>query len=68
MRRLLVPLAVLLVAADWPQWLGPHRDGHSPEKGLLKMWPNGGPKLDWTFTDAGSGYSCPAVDHNSACQ
>src|SRR5437870_1384842 len=61
--------AVLLVlglvswspAADWPQFLGPKRDGHSPETGLLKMWPMAGPKLDWTFKDAGEGYSSPAV-------
>src|SRR5262249_50721634 len=46
---------------DWPQWRGPNRDGISQEKGLLKEWPNGGPQLLWTFKDAGSGYSQPAV-------
>jgi outer membrane protein assembly factor BamB len=48
-------------AADWPQWRGPNRDGHSPEKGLLQEWPKDGPKLLWQITDAGSGYSTPAV-------
>jgi len=48
-------------AADWPQWRGPSRDGHSPEKGLLREWPQSGPKLAWKITDAGSGYSTPAV-------
>ena len=47
--------------ADWPQWRGPNRDGHSQEKGLLKEWPAAGPKLLWQVTDAGSGYSTPAV-------
>ncbi len=49
------------VIADWPSWRGPDRDGHSPDTGLLKEWPDGGPKLLWTFEKAGTGYSCPAV-------
>ena len=48
-------------AADWPQWNGPNRDGHAPDTGLLKLWPNGGPKLLWTFNRAGNGYTAPAV-------
>lgn len=58
---LLLGLVSPAVAADWPQWFGPKRDGHSPEKGLLKEWPRGGPKLAWTFSDTGIGYSAPAV-------
>lgn len=54
-------LATQISAADWPQWRGPSRDGHSAEKGLLKEWPSAGPKLAWKITDAGSGYSTPAV-------
>src|SRR6185436_16013195 len=53
--------ATSLPAADWPQWRGPNRDGHSSETGLLKEWPKGGPKLVWKITEAGSGYSTPAV-------
>jgi outer membrane protein assembly factor BamB len=37
----------LAPADDWPQWLGPNRDGISREKGLLKSWPPGGPKVLW---------------------
>ncbi|HEX3726334.1 MAG TPA: PQQ-binding-like beta-propeller repeat protein [Pirellulales bacterium] len=48
-------------AADWPEWRGPHRDGVSAEKGLLKEWPAAGPKLAWQITDAGAGYSTPSV-------
>src|SRR5436190_1736732 len=49
------------VAADWPQWRGPNRDGHAPDTGLLKAFPRGGPKLLWTFDKSGLGYSAPAV-------
>jgi outer membrane protein assembly factor BamB len=48
-------------AADWPQWRGPHRDGISPETGLLKGWPKDGPKLLWQLREIGAGYSTPAV-------
>ena len=48
-------------ADDWPQWRGPQRNGISQEKGLLKEWPKGGPKLSWKLSDIGSGYSTPAV-------
>src|SRR5437773_8238350 len=49
-------------AADWPQWMGPERNGVSPETGLLKEWPKGGPKLKWKIKDlGGDAYSAPAV-------
>jgi len=48
-------------AADWPQWGGPDHNRISKEKGLLKEWPKGGPKLAWTFANGGAGYSGPAV-------
>jgi outer membrane protein assembly factor BamB len=44
-------------AADWPQFRGPHRDDICAEKGLMKSFPEGGPKLVWTFEQAGIGYS-----------
>jgi outer membrane protein assembly factor BamB len=50
-----------LGAADWPQWQGPDRTNVSTETGLLKEWPSGGPKLLWTLSDAGTGYSGPAI-------
>jgi outer membrane protein assembly factor BamB len=46
---------------DWPQWRGPHRDGVSAEKGLLKQWPSGGPRLVWQAAGAGDGYSSFSV-------
>lgn len=48
-------------ASDWPQWRGPNRDGVSTEKGLLKEWPEGGPKLLWKTNGIGDGYSGVAV-------
>jgi outer membrane protein assembly factor BamB len=50
-----------VMADDWPQWRGPHRDGHSSETGLLQQWPKEGPKLLWKVNAAGSGYSTPSV-------
>lgn len=47
--------------ADWPQFRGPKRDGHSPDKNLLKSWPSDGPPLAWTATGVGEGYSSVAV-------
>ena len=57
-------LAVLLVAADWPQFRGPNRDDVSMETGLLKTWPPQGPPLLWTCTETGLGYSGPAIVGN----
>src|ERR1019366_5892352 len=59
---LLFAFAVVVArAADWPQWRGPDRTDVSKETGLLKTWRKEGPKLLWTFRDAGAGYSGPAV-------
>lgn len=57
----IVCIASLLIAADWPQWRGPHRDGVSTETGLLAKWPKDGPQLVWTFDKAGAGYAGPAI-------
>lgn len=48
-------------AADWPQWRGPNRDGHTTETGLLQEWPANGPALVWQSTNIGSGYAAPVV-------
>jgi len=59
-------LISLAAAADseWPGWLGPNRDGKSPDTGLLKQWPDGGPKLLWKVEDIGVGFSSVAVADN----
>jgi len=48
-------------AADWPQFHGLRRDNISTETGLLKQWPEEGPKLLWTARGIGEGFSTVAV-------
>ena len=38
------------------QWRGPNRDGIYTEKGLLKVWPENGPELLWSYEEIGNGY------------
>ncbi|MDB6031116.1 MAG: Pyrrolo-quinoline quinone, partial [Verrucomicrobiales bacterium] len=47
-------------ADDWPQWLGPQRDGVWRETGILKEFPADGPKIRWR-APLGAGYTGPAV-------
>jgi outer membrane protein assembly factor BamB len=47
-------------AADWPQFLGPERNGISSEKGLLQSWDEKGPPLVWK-RQVGEGYSGPVI-------
>jgi len=47
-------------AADWPQYLGPARNSTSPERGLLRSWPENGPEVLWTVA-VGIGYGGPVV-------
>lgn len=49
----------------WPQWRGPRRDGVSDETGLLQSWPEGGPRLLWTATGLGTGWSSPIITGGS---
>ena len=60
---LIVSLSINAATAlgDWPQWRGLNRDGHSSDTGLLKQWPEDGPKLVWKATGLGSGYTSVSV-------
>jgi outer membrane protein assembly factor BamB len=49
-----------LCADDWPQWLGPRRDGTSAEKGLIKALPEKGPPKVWE-KNVGEGFSGPVI-------
>jgi outer membrane protein assembly factor BamB len=56
-------LAVLCPTAradDWPQWLGPKRDGVWRETGLIDKFPDSGAKIVWR-APVGGGYAGPAV-------
>lgn len=52
--------AAAACADDWPQFLGPRRDGVSRETDLLKTWPKEGPPLRWE-KKVGEGFSGPVV-------
>ena len=54
------PFTTALFGDDWPQWLGPQRDGVWREDGVLAAFAPEGPRLRWK-ADIGSGYSGPAV-------
>lgn len=45
---------------DWPQFRGVNRDGISHESGLLKSWPENGPKELWRVP-IGEGYSAISI-------
>jgi outer membrane protein assembly factor BamB len=53
-----------LAPTDWPQFRGQNRNGVSLETGLLKKWPEGGPKLLWKIEGIGSGCSAPVIIGN----
>ena len=57
----LCSISMFALAADWPQWLGPTRNGISQETGLLEQWPQAGPKLRWKTTGLGDGYGTVAI-------
>ncbi len=58
---LILILPIFSLADDWPQWRGINRDGKSAEKGLLRKWPEGGPKQLWKVGGLGEGYASFAV-------
>jgi len=46
---------------SWPQFHGPKRDNLSPATGLLRQWPDGGPKVLWKAAGIGGGYAIPSI-------
>ncbi len=54
-------LCVTLGAQDVSQWRGPQRTGIYNEKGLLRQWPESGPKMIWHFDELGEGHTSAAV-------
>ena len=53
--------AAVVQGGDSPRFRGPSGDGQFSETGLLKQWPEGGPKLAWTAQGLGQGYSSATV-------
>src|SRR5438094_470214 len=58
---LLAIFAIAARAGDWPQWRGPDRSNVSTETGLLREWPEVGPKLLWTAKGLGESVVSVAV-------
>src|SRR5690606_32653123 len=66
-RKLRPALALFLaafecLAGDWPQFLGPHRNGASPEQ-LATGWSAQPPRQRWK-QPAGAGFAGPVVSRN----
>ncbi|MGQ8338585.1 outer membrane protein assembly factor BamB family protein [Sunxiuqinia sp. A32] len=47
-------------AQDWPQYLGPDRNSMSPQKEIMRTWPDSGPEVVWSV-DVGIGFGGPVV-------
>src|SRR5207244_986620 len=47
-------------ASDWPQFLGPSRNGACPGTDLAEAWPKDGPPIVWQ-KKVGQGFSGPVV-------
>jgi outer membrane protein assembly factor BamB len=57
---LLVLIPHPALAGDWPQILGPNRNGRAEGERLAESWPAGGPKVRWQ-RPVGKGYAGVAV-------
>jgi outer membrane protein assembly factor BamB len=54
------PTGNLVSGHDWPDFLGPKRDGKSSEGGLNFSWMEAGPPLVWKLP-LGTGYTAPTI-------
>jgi outer membrane protein assembly factor BamB len=53
-------LVAPVIADDWPQWMGPERDGVWREEGIVETLPVGDDRVLWRVP-IGGGYAGPAV-------
>lgn len=66
MKKIIVNVLAIFIcifaanAQDWPQFQGPDRNSTSPQKGILKTWPESGPEVLWAV-NVGIGYGGPVV-------
>ncbi len=54
-------LCLSIFAQELAQWRGVNRDGIYNESGLLKKWPDNGPKMLWHYDELGDGHSSATV-------
>jgi len=62
---LLFTTSVSIIYCQLYDWRGPGRTGIYNETGLLKKWPDTGPKLLWEAENMGDGYSSVTVTDNA---
>lgn len=53
------------IAQDWPQYMGPTRDGKSTQKNILRSWPEVGPEVLWAV-NVGIGFGGPVIKDGKA--
>jgi outer membrane protein assembly factor BamB len=58
---LLLIVCITINAQEISQWRGMNRDGIYTETGLLKKWPDSGPKLLWHYDELGDGHTSASV-------
>ncbi len=56
----LLAFALNMQAQDWPQFMGPNRNGITSQKGMMRSWPESGPEILWSV-NTGIGYGGPVV-------
>jgi outer membrane protein assembly factor BamB len=61
----LLLISIVAFSQTISQWRGPERNGIYPETGLLKQWPESGPKLLWSSEDIGKGFSSAVSNGNT---
>ena len=62
---LLLNMPAVSLPADgiaWPCFHGARRDNIAADTGLMQAWPQDGPKLLWTASGIGHGYSSVSID------
>ena len=57
--------SVVAKAGDWPQILGPHRNGVADAEQIADTWPTGGPKTLWQ-REVGTGFAGVSVSKGTA--
>ena len=60
---MLAALSGATLAADWPQFLGPERNGIYRGPALAETWPAKGPRVAWQKT-VGQGFAAPVIAGN----
>jgi len=60
---IVMPIGSSLQGEEWPQFLGPSRDGHYHASNVSDSWPKTGPHILWR-KEIGQGFSSPVVSRD----